>query len=516
MPEEEVKLGDYRGFLKSLSVDSEGNYVELPTPSFSIATDITPAPEAKYDQGLNLYTEDIDALRRSNQSSWDVVENAFQNAGATALMEIPEGIGYIGTGVANLFGSVWQEDSNGFIDTQNALSTWARETKESMIESNPIYAREEDQNFDPFNAMSWATNAGSIGSTISLLIPGMGIGRGAAFLASKAASRLVGLSKIGKAAPKVAGAIRTAEQVAAATKAELQASKIVGKAGSIAGITAATLSSRHAENMLEGFGTYDQSLTESLMKNHNMSYDQAKAQSAFLLANPESALNSEYKEDYLKAADAAAKTTTWNWAAGTLDYVQYAMAFGGLNKLFRVGGAATKGVNKASKLANYAKRGWNSSRKLVFQAGTEAAEETYQAIVSKEALRGAEMFEEGFSERFDEYLADEELQSAAMMGAVMGGGFHTMGSVFNKASGKLNDKLVQYETMAKLKKKDGAIGVMNFGLGSIIQRDISLNGNLDNVVKSLNKFSKSQEPTDEFTQTVEMINGLNEQVKQMS
>ena len=516
MPEEEVKLGDYRGFLKSLSVDSEGNYVELPTPSFFIATDITPAPEAKYDQGLNLYTEDVDALRRSNQSSWDVVENAFQNAGATALMEIPEGIGYIGTGVANLFGSVWQEDSNGFIDTQNALSTWARETKESMIESNPIYAREEDQNFDPFNAMSWATNAGSIGSTISLLIPGMGIGRGAAFLASKAASRLVGLSKIGKASANVTGAIRTAEQIAAATKAELQASKIVGKAGSIAGTTAATLSSRHAENMLEGFGTYDQSLTESLMENHDMSYDQAKAQSAFLLANPESALNSEYKEDYLKAADAAAKTTTWNWAAGTLDYVQYAMAFGGLNKLFRVGGAATKGVNKASKLANYAKKGWNSSRKLVFQAGTEAAEETYQAIVSKEALRGAEMFEEGFSERFDEYLADEELQSAAMMGAVMGGGFHTMGSVFNKASGKLNDKLLQYETMAKLKKKDGAIGVKNFGLGSIIQRDINLNGNLDNVVKSLNKFSKSQEPTDEFTQTVEMINGLNEQVKQMS
>jgi hypothetical protein len=219
MPEEEVKLGDYRGFLKALRVDSEGNYVEPAAPSFTIATDMAPAPEAKYDQGLNLFTEDVDALRRSNQSSWDVVENAFQNAGATALMEIPEMVGYVGTGVANLFGNVWQEDSNGFIDTQNSLSTWARQTKESMIESNPIYAREEDQNFDPFNAMSWATNAGSIGSTISLLIPGMGIGRGAGFLATKAASRLVGLSKIGKASAKVTGAIRTAEQVAAATKA---------------------------------------------------------------------------------------------------------------------------------------------------------------------------------------------------------------------------------------------------------------------------------------------------------
>ena len=89
MPEEEVKLGDYRGFLKALRVDSEGNYVEPAAPSFTIATDMAPAPEAKYDQGLNLFTEDVDALRRSNQSSWDVVENAFQNAGATALMEIP-------------------------------------------------------------------------------------------------------------------------------------------------------------------------------------------------------------------------------------------------------------------------------------------------------------------------------------------------------------------------------------------------------------------------------------------
>ena len=517
MPEEEVKLGDYRGFLKSLDVDSEGNYVEPTALSYTIATGITPAPEAKYDQGLNLYTEDVDALRRSNQSSWDVVENAFQNAGATALMEIPEGIGYIGTGVANLFGSAWQEDSNGFIDTQNSLSTWARQTKESMIESNPIYARQEDQNFDPFNAMSWATNAGSIGSTISLLIPGMGIGRGAAFLATKAASRLVGLSKIGKASAKVTGAIRTAEQVAAATKAQIKATNIVGKAGSITGTTAATLSSRHAENMLEGFGTYDQSLTESLMENYDMSYDQAKAESAFLLANPEAALTSKYKEDYLKAADAAAKTTTWNWAAGTMDYAQYAMAFGGLNKLFKIGGAATKGVNKASKLANYAKKGWNSSRKLAFQAGSEALEETYQAVVGQEALREGKMFEEGFSERLDGYLASEELQSAAMMGAVMGGGFHTMGAVFNKASGKVNDKLLQYEALSKLKQKDGALGVKNFGLGAIIQRDINLNGNLNNVIKSLTKFSKTQEePTDEFTQTVEMINGLNEQVLRMS
>jgi len=517
MPEEEVKLGDYRGFLKALRVDSEGNYVEPAAPSFTIATDMAPAPEAKYDQGLNLFTEDVDALRRSNQSSWDVVENAFQNAGATALMEIPEGIGYIGTGVANLFGNVWQEDSNGFIDTQNSLSTWARQTKESMIESNPIYAREEDQNFDPFNAMSWATNAGSIGSTISLLIPGMAIGRGAGFLATKAASRLVGLSKIGKASAKVTGAIRTAEQVAAATKAQIKATNIVGKAGNIAGTTAATLSSRHAENMLEGFGTYDQSLTESLMENYDMSYDQAKAESAFLLANPESALTSKYKEDYLKAADAAAKTTTWNWAAGTMDYAQYAMAFGGLNKLFKVGGAATRGANKASKLANYAKKGWNSSRKLAFQAGSEALEETYQAVVGQEALREGKMFEEGFSERLDGYLASEELQSAAMMGAVMGGGFHTMGAVFNKASGKVNDKLLQYEALSKLKQKDGALGVKNFGLGAIIQRDINLNGNLNNVIKSLTKFSKTQEETtDEFTQTVEMINGLNEQVLRMS
>ena len=508
MPDE-IKVGDWRTFWDSLDPGTDP-YQSKPSEDIGFIgkTNIKPAPEAKYDIGLTPFTEDIEAVRRSNQSAADVVENAFQNAGATALMEIGEGLGYIGTGLYEIVDELWDKDDNDFIELQNSFSTWFREGKEEMMASNPIYAKEEDQNFNPFNGMSWAVNAGSIGSTVSLLIPAYGIGKGALWGALKAGNAISKLSKVGKASAKIGKGLQSAEQIAAS----LKAAKQIQTGGEIAATAAATLASRHAENYLEAFGTYNQSLIGSLQEEYNMSYDVAESQAHYLLANPEEAMASKYKDVFMKGADAATRTARWNWLAGSLDAAQYAMAFTGLGGILKFRKVASS-ANKLGRLARYAnatKKGINATSGLAFQMGSEAIEEGYQAIVSKEALRGGEMFGEGFAERFDDYLNDEEVRSSMLMGAVMGGGFHVGGSAISKAVGSYKNKVIQYETAANLRDIKAGAGIINAGLAQSIKNDININGGMRNVIKSLEKV-KSQmgdNASDEFLQTADAITTL--------
>lgn len=508
MPDE-VKVGDWRTFWDSLDPGTDP-YQSKPSEDIGFIgkTNIKPAPEAKYDIGLTPFTEDIEAVRRSNQSAGDVVENAFQNAGATALMEIGEGLGYIGTGLYEIVDELWDKDDNDFVELQNSFSTWFRDKKEEMMDSNPIYAKEEDQNFDPFNGMSWAVNAGSIGSTVSLLIPAYGIGKGVLWGALKAGNAISKLGKVGKASAKTVRALQTAEEIAAA----LKTAKRIQTGGEIASTAASTLASRHAENYLEAFGTYNESLISSLQEEYNMSYDVAESQAHYLLANPEEALKSKYKDAFMKGADAATRTARWNWLAGSLDAAQYAMAFtglGGILKFKKVASSANK-LSRLEKYANATKKGINATSGLAFQMGSEAIEEGYQAIVSKEALRGAEMFGEGFAERFDDYLNDEEVRSSMLMGAVMGGGFHVGGSAISKAVGSYKNKVIQYETAANLRDIKAGAGIINAGLAQSIKNDININGGMRNVIKSLEKV-KSQmgdNASDEFLQTADAITTL--------
>lgn len=511
MPQE-PKLGDWRSFLNTLQAN-EGYDIFAPKKSFIAETDVQRAPHPKYDEGLNLAIDDPLETRMGNQTAWDAAGSAFVHALSTAGLEMPEGFGYIGMAVANKLKGMVGEDSDEFLDLQNSLSTWAKGVKSSLTTANPIYVTKEDELFDPFSAMSWANNAGSIGSTFSLMLPGIAAGKIGTKATIATANRIAKYSKLGK----LAASATTLEATEAAIRAASTLAKRKGIAGDVAGTLSATLASRHAENMLEATGAFDQSLTEDLMRKYSMGYEEASIMSAQLLANPDMALNSKFKEEFLKGAEAAAKTARWNWLAGSLDLVQYATTFTGIGKFLKFKNIPKSTTTKWGKLQNLGKRGWNASKNLGINMASEALEEGYQSIITAEALRGGEMFSNGFGDRLDDYIQDEEVQSAMLMGAAMGGGFHTIGNLIKKANAGITDYGIRLETAAIMKDPNAAANIIDGKLAAIMVRDIKLNGNLNNVVKALDKIDpKGENSSQEFTATKAILNSINDSINSLA
>lgn len=414
---EEPKLGDWRGFNKWIQEQATTNSQPsnpITPPSFNINSGIPNAPEAKYDAGY-MPGSNIDVLRQQNQTAGDVFLNAMSNIATTIPLEMGEGAGY-------LIGQLFDNESNEFLEAQNKFSTALREQKEALQEGHPIYASKEDQEFNPLNPMSWATNAPSIASTFSLLLPGMGIGGATA-----------------KVASNVLRGARLAEKTAS-------------RLSKASAMTSAGLSSRYMENMLEGYGTFNEAIIESL-KTKGFTDQEAADMSGLLLSDPHAALKSVHKDDFMDAAEKASNTVAWNWGASIVDIMQYGMAFGGIKVPSII---PTRGLSPLASTASFgqkagrvALKGANAVRSVGTQMASEALEEGYQYIVNQEALNSDEMFGDGFDDRLGSYLAEGEMHSSMLMGAVMGGGFHAGGKAISAIQERLGSAALN-EEVAKL------------------------------------------------------------------
>jgi len=263
-----------------------------------------------------------------------------------------------------------QEFGNWLSDVGKDLKSWTKEV-------SPIYTEPGTEGqFRPDKWGWWMSNAPSVASTLSLMIPAAGAVRGAAMLGK---ATQIG-TKLGKTAKWMATG--------------------VGQA----------VVSRHMENLMEASGTMDEQYDKFIAE--GFTPEKAKELSAQTAANI-------YKN---------------NWAMLLQDIPQYLL----LNKAFaKASTDNTVRIAKALGMDVAPVVGKKASALLGDMLG-EGGEEMYQYIVAEDAKYMAE-YKAGIRDKKDmpdrlaEYLGEGELWTSAFFGALGAGLMQTAGRPINKA-----------------------------------------------------------------------------------
>lgn len=376
--------------LAGLPLDSETNLPEKPSYSQSFlktrqGARMLPFTDTYTGRDLSKYIpftgEDINTLRdldleemRAQGQGWELVPKA----GAQALAEIVggtiEGVGYI-LDIPDVINNLWH---GADAEWGNVISEFGRRAKEYVQNDlAPIYqTREAQRGFALLDPTWWASNAPSIASTLSLLIPvglaARGVTRGAAALAA------LGGRPLGRGAQKATEVI-------------------------IGGLL-----SRHTEGMMEGAETFERAVREGL--------------------SPE------------EAGEIALSTYRNGYWLLALDMLQYgallkagSIANRNAKKAFEVAsGRAVLG--EAITEADLAEAG---IKRLDWakQMLSEGGEELFQEAIQREAdfkidlLTGKATEDRGLIARLGEMVLDRKAWDSFIFGALGGGAFHAAGSI---------------------------------------------------------------------------------------
>lgn len=186
---------------------------------------------APYDVYVNPVDdpEKLDKERAVNQSNWE--------QGLRMIGQIGNEI-TVGTaiGFADLADAFYNMVSNSPNDYQSEISSELESLKESINERLAIYRENPNAAFDIGDFAWWASNAPSIASSLTLIVPSTGLAKGVSLLGK-------GI-KFNKLANKMANAINMTQKSRAIT-------------GRIAEATAIGVPSRYLENYQEARQTYN-------------------------------------------------------------------------------------------------------------------------------------------------------------------------------------------------------------------------------------------------------------------
>lgn len=186
---------------------------------------------APYDVYVNPVDdpEKLDKERAVNQSNWE--------QGLRMIGQIGNEI-TVGTaiGFADLADAFYNMVSNSPNDYQSEISSELESLKESINERLAIYRENPNAAFDIGDFAWWASNAPSIASSLTLMVPSTGLAKGVSLLGK-------GI-KFNKLANKMANAINMTQKSRAIT-------------GRIAEATAIGVPSRYLENYQEARQTYN-------------------------------------------------------------------------------------------------------------------------------------------------------------------------------------------------------------------------------------------------------------------
>lgn len=271
----------------------------------------------------------------------------------------------------------------------NWLSDIGKGLRETMQEEFPIY-ESDPGGFRPDNWSWWLKNGTSVFSTLSLMIPAIGI--------------VKGISALGK----VAKAISIVEKFG------------VGAAWAAEGIGTAVVS-RHMENMMEAAGVYDEMIKTGIES--GLGLEQAREQ----------------------ASQAAAKTYNLNWAMLAQDIPQYMLLLKAPkvhaeSLTAKMNTAFQQSLGKeASTLNNLALTSKKWGQKFM-DMGSEGLEEGYQYIVSENSKDELLHPEENFTSRLGRYMKDSEFWTNMSMGALGAGAMHGISHLSNGFSKSVIEK----------------------------------------------------------------------------
>lgn len=326
-------------------------------------------------------------------------------------------------------------------DYTNPVSQQLAEAQEAIRERYEIYRQNPNENFDIGDTGWWLSNAVSIASTASLLIPGLGISK---------LAKLAGMSRLTRGIGRVAG--KTVGKANTWGKAVEHGADIMG--------TAAV--SRVAENYIEARDTYTQVYDEAKERLATMT---DKEREALYKSNPKlEGLDDEAIAKYVSGESADETFTNDMWLM-LLD----AWQLKGLKNIWK--GAKNAATTRALRDANEEAAARLVGREITKPSGikkyirmpdkdgvlnalgesSEAFEEGYQYVQSQIGIdKGRQMLNDKYIARnANDYSKDAQMWEQAFWGWLGGIGFQAIGS----GAGKVYNKLANNKDMLQEGRK---------------------------------------------------------------
>lgn len=406
---------------------------------------------ASYDVYVNPVDdpEKLDKERAVNQSNWE--------QGLRMIGQIGNEI-TVGTaiGFADLADAFYNMVSDSPNDYQSEATKELENIKESINERLAIYRENPNAAFDIGDFAWWASNAPSIASSLTLMVPSTGLAKGVSLLGK-------GI-KFNKLANKMANAINMTQKSRAIT-------------GRIAEATAIGVPSRYLENYQEARQTYQDIEDYSKTQLANMN---SKQREEFYNNNPKYKDMSD--EDIAKdiAKNSADITFTEDWANVLFDVWQvYSLknlwknALSGnttSSRLRNLNTAFNSNIDDAAAITNAlsnktTKQAITSTLKDIGDdilhgvraEWTEGVEEAINYIASQDGLyNGKKVFDKDIPQQtIKDYLQDPMLWEQAFWGALGG---VTFSSVMNKAGEFINKRLDKDWTSAEKQRENEILG----------------------------------------------------------
>ena len=406
---------------------------------------------APYDVYVNPVDdpEKLDKERAVNQSNWE--------QGLRMIGQIGNEI-TVGTaiGFADLADAFYNMVSNSPNDYQSEATKELENIKESINERLAIYRENPNAAFDIGDFAWWASNAPSIASSLTLMVPSTGLAKGVSLLGK-------GI-KFNKLANKMANAINMTQKSRAIT-------------GRIAEATAIGVPSRYLENYQEARQTYNDIEDYSKTQLANMN---DKQREEFYNNNPKYKDMSDEEVAKDIAKNSADVTFAEDWANVLFDVWQvYSLknlwknALSGnttSSRLRNLNTAFNSNIDDAAAITNAlsnktTKQAITSTLKDVGDdilhgvraEWTEGVEEAINYIASQDGLyNGKKVFDKDIPQQtIKDYLQDPMLWEQAFWGALGG---VTFSSVMNKAGEFINKRLDKDWTSAEKQRENEILG----------------------------------------------------------
>lgn len=452
-----------------------------PKPKLITKADYTPAGEgrargtgvvfggksqSKYDRGSILADiGNLNEVRARNQGFWDALGNTGVNLVTTLVGQTVSTFGALIDPITKWVGDTDMKATEGLTGVGQDIQDYGQR-------ENPIYYNPKEGILSIDYILS---HLPSVVSSAAMLIPGMGIGRGAGLLAR--AARLGGLGE------------------------ELVA------------MGAGSLAMRHAENWMESAQVYNQIMQEGAM-GLDPRYEKLG-----------------YEEIERGAKVGAAQTYASNWGNIIFDMMQmgailkpikgltgWTNTIGKESKFAQVmdygyKAAVDKGILKDASRLNKAGLFLGNATRPLLQQTTEGIEEAWNDISSKEGHRAGmiaagAMPDDGsnFFDRLKGYTQDWSMWDSAIWGVIGGVTFQAGGAKLNQLGAKAgwwNDTTAQGQILGDLKQRSDIVtrGYKDLSNPALTEYDkAKVKGNmLFNLVKS----NKSRESLDMLKEDLE-------------
>jgi len=365
-------------------------------------------------RALNLNEYVLNATDPNSYYNAAVNQGVLDSLGNGAMQAI---FGEVLGGTISGIGALGNMLINGEYSERNFMERVGDHMMTSMQDEYEIFERNRGATFQFGDAAWWAKNLPSMASTLSMMVPGMAVG------------------KVGKTLGKVGRA--TARKVGA---------KAGSKAGDVveAGLENLTggMAMRHAENMREAHDTYESAREEFLGTMKPIAeYKGTDAWRSFVRDNNRPPMNKYELADYMGGV-AAKKTYQFNSANLFFDVLQMSA----LNKALRgtrgkmTGAKATAAgeMRAATKLEKLQSGMGRFAQFGIVDAGSEGVEELINYMGSEEGQYYARLMagnteQSEFMDRYAKYSADDHFWESGFLGMIGGAVFTGLGSGVGKA-----------------------------------------------------------------------------------